>query len=82
MKLHLLLTAVLHGSKYIAIAALAPVKEPPVPIRQDAGWALEPVRMRWRRQISWPCKNRTPVALLTQILCLVAAGSTVRTNNI
>jgi len=34
------------GGQLQAPAALLPEKEPPIPIRQEAGWALEPV---WTR---------------------------------
>jgi hypothetical protein len=35
-------------------AALPPGKEPPVPIREEIGWAPEPVWTTWRRENSWP----------------------------
>ena len=31
-------------------SALPQAKEPPIPIRLEAGWALEPVWFRWRRR--------------------------------
>ena len=33
-----------------ALAALPTRKEPLLPIKEEAGWALEPVWMFWRRQ--------------------------------
>jgi len=42
-----------------ATAALPPGKEPPVPIGYEAGWALEPVWTRWRREkFPAPASNR------------------------
>jgi hypothetical protein len=49
------------SSQLHALAALPPEKEPPVPIGQDVGWALEPGRMLWRRGRSLtPAEDRIP----------------------
>jgi len=42
------LTSALDGGQSLA-GASPPRKEPPVSIGQEAGWAPEPVWMRWRR---------------------------------
>jgi hypothetical protein len=49
-----------------------PGKEPPVPIRQEAGWAPEPVWTLWSKEkYLSPARNRTldfqPVAIQTQV---------------
>jgi hypothetical protein len=41
-------------------AALPPGKELPVPIREEAGWALEPVWMLWRKEKSVSCWKSNP----------------------
>jgi hypothetical protein len=41
-----------------APAALIPEKEPPVPTRQEAGWAPKPVRTLWR--YLYPAGIQTP----------------------
>ena len=40
---------VVSGQLY-ALAALPTGKEPLLPIKEETGWALEPVWMFWRRQ--------------------------------
>jgi hypothetical protein len=45
----------------LAPAALPPGKEPPVPIRYEAGWAAQPVLTLWRKDKSLAkAGNRTP----------------------
>jgi len=45
-----------------APTALSPGKEPPVPIAQEAGWALKLVWMWWQKEnIPVPVRNQTPV---------------------
>jgi len=43
-----------------APAASSPVKEPPIPTGYKAGWAQEPVWIRWRRNrktLPCPCRG-------------------------
>jgi len=43
-------------------AALLPQKEPPISIRQEAGWAPVSVwTRRWREKFPVPAENRTPI---------------------
>jgi hypothetical protein len=52
-----------------AQATLFPVKEPPVPIGQEAGWAPEPVWTRWRREkFPHPRRESNPVTPIVQPL--------------
>jgi len=39
---------------------LPPGKKPLVPTGQDAGWALEPLRTRWKRKIPSPRQEWNP----------------------
>jgi len=43
VQLHTFLTLALGGGDWSAHAALPLEKEPPVPIEEEASWALEPV---------------------------------------
>jgi hypothetical protein len=52
-----------------APAALPPGKEPLVPIGQEAGWAPEPVWMRWWREISQPLPGLKPPIIQSIAQC-------------
>jgi hypothetical protein len=59
-------TSALDGDEWSASRpgrALPPEKGPPVPIVREAGWAPEPVWIKWLEEKSFaPAEDRTPIA--------------------
>jgi hypothetical protein len=54
------------GQRHAPAALLPPVKGPPVPIVQEAGWASEPVWTQRLEEKSFaPAEDRTPIARLS-----------------
>jgi hypothetical protein len=65
VELHTFSISALDGGEHV-LAAFPPAKEPPVSTGQKTEWALEPLQMLWRREISLASTGNQTNSLVVQ----------------